>query len=101
MKMTNGYWLAHPSIAEVLDSIDVINFYSNRLVPLADENLAAAEADYRAGAGDFLTVITAEERKLTTELRLQRAYANYLRRLAELERWTGGSLPISDTNYPR
>jgi outer membrane protein TolC len=89
------------SYAEVLESIDVINLYSNRLVPLADENLAAAEADYRAGAGDFLNVITAEERKLTTELRLQRAYANYLRRLAELERWTGGSLSISDTNYPR
>lgn len=89
------------SYAEVLESIDVINLYSNRLVPLADENLAAAEADYRAGAGDFLNVITAEERKLTTELRLQRAYANYLRRLAELERWTGGSLSMSDTKYLR
>ncbi len=89
------------SYAEVLESIDTINLYSNRLVPLADENLSAAEADYRAGAGDFLNVITAEKQKLTTELRLQRAYANYLRRLAELERWTGGSLSLSDTKYLR
>lgn len=89
------------SYAEVLESIDTINLYSNRLVPLAGENLSAAEADYRAGAGDFLNVITAEKQKLTTELRLQRAYANYLRRLAELERWTGGSLSLSDTKYLR
>jgi outer membrane protein, heavy metal efflux system len=89
------------SYAEILESIDVINLYSNRLVPLADENLSAAEADYRAGTGNFLNVITAEKQKLTTELRLQRAYANYLRRYAELERWTGGSLSMSDTKYLR
>jgi outer membrane protein, heavy metal efflux system len=89
------------SYAEVLESIDAINLYNNRLMPLADENLSVAEADYRAGVGDFLNVITAEKQKLTTELRLQRSYANYLRRYAELERWTGGSLPMSDTKYLR
>ncbi len=66
-----------------------------------DENLYNKEADYRAGAGNFLNVITAEKQKLTTELRLQRVYANYLRRYAELERWTGGSLSMSDTKYLR
>jgi outer membrane protein, heavy metal efflux system len=89
------------SYAEVLESIDAINLYNNRLMPLAGENLLVAEADYMAGVGDFLNVITAEKQKLSTELRLQRAYANYLRRYAELERWTGGSLPMSDTKYLR
>jgi outer membrane protein, heavy metal efflux system len=79
--------------AAVAESVAVIELYQDRLVPLAQDNLAAAEADYRAGAGDFLDVITAENRKLMTELTLARARANYVRRVAELERWTGGNLP--------
>lgn len=82
--------------AEVLESKDVIKLYRDKLVPLAEENLAAAEADYRAGAGDFLNVISAENQKLKTELRLERACANYIRRLAELERWTGASIASNE-----
>lgn len=79
--------------AEVAESVDVIALHHNQLEPLAQDNLSAATADYRAGAGDFLDVITAENRKLMIELGLARAQANYVRRLAELERWTGGALP--------
>ncbi|MGH8502922.1 MAG: TolC family protein [Gammaproteobacteria bacterium] len=76
--------------AAAAESVAMIELYQGRLVPLAQDNLAAAEADYRAGAGDFLDVITAENRKLMTELTLARARADYVRRVAELERWTGG-----------
>jgi len=76
--------------AAVAESVAVIELYQDRLVPLVQDNLNAAVADYRAGAGDFLDVITAENRKLMTELTLARARANYVRRVAELERWTGG-----------
>jgi len=79
--------------AEVAESVDVIALHHDQLEPLAQDNLSAATADYRAGAGDFLDVITAENRKLMIELGLARAQANYVRRLAELERWTGGALP--------
>lgn len=89
------------SHAEVVESYDAIALYRNRLVPLAEENLAAAVADYRAGAGDFLNVITAEKQKLKTQLRLERAYANYIRRLAQLERWTGSSMPLKDITQLR
>lgn len=75
--------------AAVAESIAVIELYQDRLISLAQDNLNAAVADYRAGAGDFTDVITAENRKLMTELRLARARANYVRRVAELERWTG------------
>jgi outer membrane protein TolC len=37
-------------------------------------------------------VINAEQRKLTAELSLARARADYATRLAELERWAGGRL---------
>ena len=87
------------SHAEVMESIQVIQLYRDKLVPLADENFAAAEADYRAGAGDFLNVITAENQKLMTELRLERARANYVRRLSELERWTGGPFNYSHNQW--
>lgn len=77
--------------AAVAESVAVIELYQDRLVSLAQDNLNAAVADYRAGAGDFLDVITAENRKLMTELRLARARANYARRIAELERWIGNN----------
>jgi outer membrane protein TolC len=72
----------------------VIGIFRTRLLPLAEDNLAAARADYRAGAGSFLNVIDAEREQLRTEDDLARARADYLRRLAELERWVG--VPLLD-----
>nr|MBA3731105.1 TolC family protein [Gammaproteobacteria bacterium] len=79
--------------AEVTETVDVIELHHDLLVPLAQDNLNAAEADYRAGGGDFLDVITAENRKLMVELEFARALADYVRRLAELKRWTAGKWP--------
>jgi len=78
--------------AEVLEAQASIALYQAQLVPLAAEYLDAAIADYRSGAGVFLNVITAEQRKLSTDLELARARSDYARRLAELERWVGGSI---------
>ena len=78
--------------AEVVEAQGSIALYQDELVPLAAEYLEAAIADYQSGAGAFLNVITAEQRKLDTELELARARADYVRRLAELELWAGGSL---------
>jgi outer membrane protein TolC len=88
--------------AEVSEAVDQVELYRSRLVPLAEESLVAARADYRSGLRDFLNVITAQEKKLIAELGLERAHANYLRRLAELERWTGdgldpAALPATET----
>lgn len=77
--------------AEVAETAAVIALHHDQLVPLAQDNLNAAAADYRAGAGDFVDVINAENRKLMIELEFARAQADYIRRLAELKRWTGGA----------
>ena len=77
--------------AEVLEARASVALYQDQLVPLAAEYLAAALADYQSGNGAFLNVVTAEQRKLSTDLALARARADYARRLAELERWVGGS----------
>jgi outer membrane protein TolC len=79
--------------AEVAETVRVIELHHDLLAPQAQDNLSAALADYRAGAGDFQNVITAENRKLMVELQFARAQADYVRRLAELKRWTGGKWP--------
>ncbi len=78
------------SRAEVIEAQASVALYQEKLVPLAAEYLAAALADYQSGAGAFLNVITAERRKLSTDLALARARADSARRLAELEQWVGG-----------
>jgi cobalt-zinc-cadmium efflux system outer membrane protein len=80
------------SRAEVIESLAAIELYERELVPLASAYLDAALADYRSGTGAFLNVVTAERRQLTTELALERARADYLRRLADLELFAGGTL---------
>ena len=79
----------HAEVAEAQLSVDI---YQSELVPLTAEYLDAAIADYQSGAGAFLNVITAEQRKLNTDLELARARSDYARRLAELELWAGGPL---------
>jgi outer membrane protein TolC len=77
--------------AEVLESAKAIELYENSLVPLANEYLSSTIADYQSGAGSFLSVITAEQKKLVFEEGLERNRANYFSRVAELERWAGTS----------
>jgi len=75
--------------AETIESANAIDLYEDSLVPLANEYLSAALADYESGAGSFLSVITAEQKKLITEEALERNRADYFSRIADLERWTG------------
>lgn len=75
--------------AEVVEARQSVQLYENELVPLAAEYLNAAIADYQSGTGAFLNVITAEQRKLATDLALARTRADYVVRLAELERAAG------------
>jgi outer membrane protein TolC len=81
--------------AEAVEAQSSVVLYQNKLVPLTAEYLQATISDYQSGAGAFLNVITAEQRKLDTDLELARALSDYARRLAELELWIGGALEAS------
>ena len=92
------------SRAEVVESLESVELYENSLLPLADEFLNAALADYQSGAGDFLSVIAAEKHRLTAAEELERNRADYIRRSAELDRWAGttfldSSIPGSEVNH--
>ncbi|WP_197023742.1 TolC family protein [Microbulbifer sp. HZ11] len=86
--------------AEVVEAQSSVALHQRELLPLAEDYLAAALADYRAGSGAFLNVITAEQRLLATELSAARARADYTRRLAELERWSGNAAQVSSIAAP-
>jgi len=75
--------------ATVVEAIQSVQLYEEELVPLADEYLGSALADYRSGTGAFVNVIDAEQRKLATELALAQTRADYAARLAELQRAAG------------
>ncbi|HUF73661.1 MAG TPA: TolC family protein [Gammaproteobacteria bacterium] len=76
--------------AEVEEAAAIVDLHERELLPLADEYLAVALADYESGSGAFLNVMTAEDRLLSIRLAGERARADYLRSLADLERWAGG-----------
>ncbi len=84
--------------AKVIESLASVRLYEDSLLPLADEFLDAALADYQSGAGDFLSVIAAEQHRLTAAEELERNRADYVRRAAELDRWTGTA--FEGTGYP-
>ncbi len=81
--------------ARVEEAREIVAIHRQRLLPLAEESLDAAVADYRAGQGSFLNVIDAERQQLRTEDNLARAQADYLRTLADLERAAGRPLDIA------
>jgi outer membrane protein TolC len=81
--------------AEVEEAAAMVDLHERELLPLAAEYLAAALADYESGSGAFLNVISAEDRLLSIRLAGERARADYLRSLADLERWAGGPVGAS------
>ncbi len=75
---------------QVRESEHVIRLYRDRLLPLAKDNLAAAQADYASGAGDFIDLLEAEKHLSGVRLQLARSLSEHFRRLAALERLSGG-----------
>lgn len=77
-----------------------IRLYQDKLLPLAGQNLAAAESDYRSGRGDFLNLITAERQLLMAKLELARARAERFTQLAALDYRSGGALFTRASSTP-
>ena len=83
--------------AEVERAGKSVLLHRDRLVPLVQNTLDVATAEYESGAGDFLNVITAERNKLKIDQSMYRALADHYRQLAQLELWLGG--PIDASSY--
>ena len=82
--------------AQAEENLHVMQLYRQQLSSLADENLAVAKADYQAGAGDYLVLITRKIERLQTERQTEQALANVHHRFAELE-WAVGIIESLST----
>lgn len=80
--------------AAVQETQQSLTLYREQLVPLANSTLCVARAEYASGRSDFLYVVNAERSRLDAELGLARTEAELFKRLAELGRLAGTSLPI-------
>lgn len=80
----------HEAFEELNENHHVVELYTGRLLPAAEENLEAAEAGYASGEVDFLALITAQKLLMDTELKLEEALASYHQSKADLERAIAG-----------
>lgn len=77
---------------QVRESTHVITLYRQRLLPLAEENLQAAQSDYESGSGNFLDLISVEKNLMQTRLQLEQARSDYHRHWATLALAVGGPI---------
>ena len=75
---------------QVIENQHVLTLFRKRLLPLAKENLAAAQSDYESGNGDFLNLISTDKNLTQTQLQMERARADYQQRWARLEHASAG-----------
>ncbi len=67
--------------------------YGQKFLPAAEQNVQVARTSYSVGKINFLGLIQAQQQLIMLREKQQEALADYYRRLAELERATGGDLP--------
>ena len=77
----------------VLEMRQIVELYANRSLPAARQNVESAQADYVAGKGDFLRLVSAQRQLIELRERHQQAIAEFHSRLADLERAVAGPVP--------
>jgi cobalt-zinc-cadmium efflux system outer membrane protein len=77
---------------QVEESRRTIELFDKSILPVAEQNLASAQSNYTANKIDFLRLIEAARQSVMLREKHEEALADYRRRLAELERASGGPL---------
>ena len=72
---------------------EIVELFNERIIPAAEENLRAAQANYSTGNIDFLRLLDAERQYNNQQERYHQAVGEYQTRLADLERAIGGFVP--------
>jgi outer membrane protein TolC len=78
--------------AQVQESAQLVRLYRETLLPVADENVKAAQSAYATGKTPFLSLIEAQRERVMLRDRHYETIAEYFRRRAALERAVGGPL---------
>ncbi len=82
------------ALAKAQESHNVVNIYERRILPAATESVRSAGAGYQAGNIDFLRLLQSQRELIDVRQRQVEALSEYHSRLADLERATGGPLPL-------
>ena len=72
-----------------------------RTLSATNQNVEPGRADYVAGRGDFLRLVTAQRQLIDVRENHQVAIAEYHARLADLEHAIGGAVPVEARLVPR
>ena len=75
----------------------VHQLYQNDLLPLAEENLITARDEYQSGAGDFLSLLSAQRQQLTTQRKAQMTVREQFAQFANLTA-AAGLVQMSEWN---
>lgn len=72
-----------------------LDLYDSTLLPKANESVKVTETSFMAGKGTFLDLIDAQRILLEFQLDTERALANRMQSLAELEMLAGKEVPVT------
>jgi outer membrane protein TolC len=72
---------------------DTVELYKAVLIPQAEQSMKSAEAGYISGIVSFLDLLDAERILLRIQFDYWKVYADYLKRIADIERAVGVELP--------
>ena len=76
---------------ELEESRQSLQLYTDKLIPAAEQNVAAARSNYDVSKATFLDLATAQRQLITLREERETTLATYHKRLAELTRVTGGT----------
>jgi outer membrane protein TolC len=85
---------------QVEESRKTVELYATRLVPVAEQNVAAARANYEVGKLSFIELALAQRQLVNAYEKQLDAIVTYNRRLSELDRAVGGPVPSRTPSLP-
>ncbi len=88
---TRSAWL------DARTSLDLVDFYRERVITLARENLGLAERAFQAGQVDMTVVLETQRELILAEFQLNQLEAAAAAGLIELEYAVGGTLAVAPT----
>ena len=79
------------------ESRRILHLYADSLIPVSQQNVASARANYDVNRTSFLDLAITERQLIELRSKQQEALASYYQRIAVMERTIGGSLPSSQS----
>jgi outer membrane protein, heavy metal efflux system len=89
------------TVSRATQSQQAIRLYEEKILPATQRSAESAQSNYTSGKLDFLRLIDAERQVYAQQAMYYQTIAEYHRRLAELERVVGDTLPKSVSLVPK